>query len=212
MKLGSRAKPAIPPVDPGTYFAVCIGVVDLGEQQTTYNGKTRYVNQVQVIFELPEEQIEVDGEMQPRWLSRRFALSASKKSSLRKFIESWYGKKLSDDAADEFEVFDIVGNAALLSVVLSEDGQYANISSAAALPKGTPAPIAKSEFIRFDVDKWDDELLKKLPEYLQELVKNSTQYKSAHLPKDEVSVEAAEYAASKAAEADGVPQIGGVPF
>ncbi len=212
MKLGSRAKPAIPPVEPGTYFAVCIGAVDLGEQETTYNNKTRYTNQLQIIFELPSELIEIDGEEQPRQLSRRFAVSLSTKSNLRKFIETWYGKKFTDDAIREFDTRELLGKPAMLSVVLSEDGNYANIASAAALPKGMEAPKAKSELIDFDVEEWDDEAFQKLPEWLQELIKKSTQYKSDHLPEDEVSVEAAEQAASQAAEADEGAEKGVVPF
>lgn len=212
MKIGSRAKPAIPPVEPGTYFAVCIGSVDLGEQETTYNNKTKYVNQVQLIFELPGELIEVDGEMQPRWLSRRFTVSSSNKSNLRKFVEAWLAKKFSDQEFPEFDTNDLVGRPAMLSVVLSEDGQYANIVSAAALPKGVPAPVAKSPFIRFDIDNWDDKTFDTMPEYLQELIQNSTQYKSAHMPVEEVSVEAATVAASQAAEAEGGNPGGGVPF
>lgn len=212
MKLGSRAKPAIPPVEPGTYFAVCIGAVDLGEQETTYNNKTKYTNQLQIIFELPSELIEIDGEEQPRQLSRRFAVSLSTKSNLRKFIETWYGKKFTDDAIREFDTRELLGKPAMLSVVLSEDGNYANIASAAALPKGMEAPKAKSELIDFDVEEWDDEAFQKLPEWLQELIKKSTQYKSDHLPEDEVSVEAAEQAASQAAEAYEGAEKGVVPF
>ena len=212
MKLGSRAKPAIPPVEPGTYFAVCIGAVDLGEQETTYNGKTRYVNQMQLIFELPEELIEVDGEMQPRWLSRRFTVSVSNKSKLRQFIETWYGKKFSDDAFREFDSDELLGRPAMLSVVLSEDGAYANIASASALPKGVPAPKAKSEYLTFNVEAWDDIAFEKLPEYLQELIKKSSQYKAAHLPEDVVSVEAAEQAAAQAAEAEQDGREAEVPF
>ena len=32
MKIKDRAKPKAPPVEAGVYIAVCIGVVDLGEQ------------------------------------------------------------------------------------------------------------------------------------------------------------------------------------
>lgn len=212
MKLGDRAKPAIPPVEPGTYIAVCIGAVDLGEQETAFNGKTKYVNQIQIIYELPSELIEIDGEEQPRQLSRRFTISLSAKSNLRKFIETWYSKKFTDESIRDFDTNDFLGKPAMLSVVLSEDGNYANIASAAALPKGMPAPEAKSELIDFDVENWDDAKFGKLPEWLQELVKNSTQYKAAHLPEDEVSVEAAEQAASKAAEAEAGNEKGKVPF
>lgn len=212
MILGSRAKPAIPPVEPGTYFAVCIGDVDLGEQETTYNGKTKYVNQLQLIFELPGELIEVDGQLQPRWLSRRFGVSMSNRSNLRKFLETWNGKQFTDEAVKAFDTKKLLGKPAMLSVVLSEDGQYANIASAASLPKGVPAPEAKSEFLHFDVEHWDDDMFAKLPEYLQELIKNSTQYKAAHLPQDEVSLEAAEAAAAQAAQAEDPHPSGGVPF
>lgn len=200
MKIKERARAAIPPVEPGTYFAVCIGVVDLGEQETTYNNKTRYTNQVQLIFELPEELIEVDGEMQPRWLSRNFTVSASARGKLRPFIEAWLGKKYTDEGFADFELFDLVGKPAMLSVGLSQDGQYANIASAAALPKGLQAPKAKSEFFTFDVEAWDQAAFEKLPEYLQEKIQNSSQYKKEHAPEGEVTVEAAQAAAVQAAE------------
>ena len=32
MKIKDRAKPKAPPLEPGVYIAVCVGVVDLGEQ------------------------------------------------------------------------------------------------------------------------------------------------------------------------------------
>lgn len=212
MILGNRAKPSIPPVEPGTYFAVCIGDIDLGEQEVTYNGKTRYNDQVQLIFELPTETVEVDGEQQPRWLSRRFGVSMSSKSNLRKFLETWNGKQFTDEAIKAFDTKDLLGKPAMLSVVLSEDGQYANIASAAALPKGVSAMEAKSEYLHFDMDQWDDEQFAKLPDYLQELIKKSAQYRHSHLPEDEISVESAQAAAAQAAQAEVAPPVGGVPF
>ena len=211
MILGSRAKPSIPPVEPGTYFAVCIGDIDLGEQETTYNGQTRYVDQIQLIFELPNELIEVDGEQKPRWLSRRFSAKTTTKSNLRKFLETWYGKQFTEEAINAFDTKSLLGKAAMLSVVLSEDGNYANIASAAALPKGVPAPEAQSEFLHFDITQWDDAAFEKLPEYLQELIKKSTQYRKSHLPEDEISVESAQAAAAQAAQAEDTSP-GGVPF
>jgi hypothetical protein len=56
--------------------------------------------------------------------------------------------------------------------------------------------------IEFDLDAWDDEKFAALPEWLQERITKSTQYKAMHLPTDEVSVEAAMEAVSKAAEAE----------
>lgn len=68
MKIKDRAKPKAPPVEPGVYIAICVGVVDLGEQ---YSEKFKnYSNKVKFIWELVGETIEVDGEQKPRQLSK----------------------------------------------------------------------------------------------------------------------------------------------
>lgn len=200
MKIGTRAKAKIPPVEPGVYPAVCIGVVDLGEQELTFKGKTRYVNQVKIIFELPGELVEVDGEENPRQLSRNFTFSTSPKSALRQVISQWAGKAIKDDDFAEFDLFALLGRGGLLNVVHSEDGQYANISGVTAMPKGIPAPKTTTAYIKFDTEEWTEEAFDALPEYLQEALKNSTQYRNRHLPEETVSVEAA--AAQAAADAE----------
>lgn len=189
MKVGTRAKAKIPPVEPGVYAAVCIGVVDMGEQESTFKGKTRYADRVKLIFELPGETMEIDGEEKPRQLSRNFTFSVSPRSGLRQFLNQWFGKTISDDDFNDFELYTLLGRPAMLNVVHSEDGQYANISGATALPKGFPPPKSTTPYIRFDTEDWrgfDD-----LPDYIKESLMKSTQYKNRHLPEQEVSVEAA---------------------
>ena len=79
MKIKDRAKPKTPPIDPGVYIAVCVGVVDLGEQ---YSEKFKnYANKLMFIWELPGELIEVEGEQKPRQLSKEFAFSVSKRET-----------------------------------------------------------------------------------------------------------------------------------
>lgn len=197
MKVGSRAKPKAPPMEAGVYIGVCIGVVDLGEQETVWKGKTRYANKVKIIFEIPSETIDVDGEERPRQLSRDFTVSTSSKGKLRQFVDAWLGRHMTDGEFSEFELFDLLGRSGQLNVVQSDDGQYADIGAIIGLPKGMPAPKAKSEHITFDTDEWDDETFDALPEYLQERLKKSTQYKNRHLPDQEVSVKAADLEAAE---------------
>ena len=205
MTVGSRAKPSIPPVEPGSYLARCVGVVDLGEQEVEYKGKTRYSDKVKLIFELPTERITIDGENLPRQLSRNFTFSVSKKGSLRQFISAWLSRSFTDGEFSEFDLFSLLRHPALLSVVHSEDGQYANIAGAMAVPRGMDVPAAQSDLIRFDTQKWDDSAFDALPEYLQEQLKRSTQYRNKHLPDQEVSVEAAAAEAAETASAEEVP-------
>lgn len=205
MTVGSRAKPNIPPVEPGSYLARCVGVVDLGEQEVEYKGKTKYSDKVKLIFELPTERITIDGENLPRQLSRNFTFSVSKRGSLRQFISAWLSRSFTDGEFSEFDLFSLLRHPALLSVVHSEDGQYANIAGAMAVPRGMDVPTAQSDLIRFDTQEWDDSAFDALPEYLQEQLKRSTQYRNMHLPDQEVSVEAAAAEAAETASAEEVP-------
>lgn len=95
LKVKDRAKPKLPPVEPGVYIGICVGVIDLGEQYSEKFKSYRY--EVQIVWELVGETVEVDGEQKPRQLLRTFSVAASKKSSLRGFVSSWNGVQYSDD-------------------------------------------------------------------------------------------------------------------
>lgn len=186
MKIKDRARPKLPPVAAGSYVAVCIGVIDLGEQ---YSEKFKnYANKVQIVFELPGETIEVDGKQEPRQLSREFSIATRKNSGLRMFLSAWNGKTYTDEEFLELDMFDQIGRPALLNVVLNETGEYANIEAAIQVPKGIPAPVSSTAPIRWDMDAWDDAVFQTLPEWVQEKIKRSTQYQKDHLPKEALQI------------------------
>ena len=188
MKIKDRAKPKMPPVEPGVYMAVCIGFIDLGEQ---YSEKFKsYTNKGMYVWELPGETIEIDGEQKPRQLSKEFTISTSNKSHLRKFIETWNSKSYSDEDFMEFDVFEQVGKPCQLNVVLNETKEYANVDNLMPIPKGFPSPTTTTEHIKWDMDAWDDAIFAKLPEWIQEKIKKSTQYQKDHAPTDTVEVKA----------------------
>ena len=186
MKIKDRAKPKAPPVEPGVYMAVCIGFIDLGEQYSemfkSYSNKGMYV------WELVGEPIEIDGEQKPRQLSKEFTISSSNKSNLRKFIESWNSKSYSDDEFLEFDLFDQIGKPCQLNVVLNESKEYSNVDNLMPLPKGFPAPATSTPSIKWDMDKWDDEVFKTLPEWIQDKIKKSSQYQKQHAPETSIEV------------------------
>lgn len=184
MKIKDRAKPKVPPVEPGVYIGICIGIIDLGEQYSETFKK--FSNDVMIVWELAGETVEVDGEQKPRQLSRTFSVATSKKSKLRAFLSSWNGKQYGDDEFGEVDLFDQIGKVCQLNVVLNDTGEYANIDNLMPLPKGMPAPVTDTPAIRWDMDAWDDEVFKTLPEWVQEKIKQSTQYKKEHTPSDSV--------------------------
>ena len=189
MKIKDRAKPKVSPVEPGVYMAVCIGFVDLGEQ---YSEKFKtHANKGMYIWELPTETIEIDGEQKPRQLSKEFTISASKKGNLRSFLESWNGKSYSDDEFADLDLFDQVGKANQIQVVLNESGEYSNVANLMPIPKGFPSPTSDTPHIKFNIDEWNDETFAALPEWIQEKIKKSTQYQMDHAPDTPLEIKSA---------------------
>ena len=210
MKIKDRAKPKVPTVEPGVYFAVCIGVIDLGEQ---YSEKFKnYSNRVQFVWELPSETIEVDGKQEPKQLSKEFAIATKKNSGLRTFISSWNSKAYTDEEFQEVELFEQIGRACQLNVVLNDTGEYANVDNIMPIPKGIPAPISSTRPIMWDMDNWDEEVFKSLPEWVQEKIKKSTQYQKEHTPTDSIEVKTPPAPAAPAAPAPATMGMGGAPF
>lgn len=190
MKIKDRAKPKTPPVEPGVYMAVCVGVIDLGEQ---YSEKFKsYANKVKFVWALPSETIEIDGKTEERQLSKEFTFSISKKGGLRAFLESWNSNTYSDEEFAELDVFDQVGKPCQLQVVLSDNGEYSNVANLMPLPKGMPEPVSKTAYITWDMDAWDDAVFEALPEWTKEQIKKSTQYQKEHAPDTAIQVKAPE--------------------
>lgn len=184
MRIKDKSRPKVPAIEPGVYMALCIGIIDLGEQYSEMFKS--YRNEVQIVWEIPSETVEIDGETKPRQLSRTFSVATSKKANLRAILSSWNGKAYSDDEFGEIDLFDQIGRPCMLNVVLNDSGEYANVDSVVPMPKGVPAPASTTPPIRWDMDAWDDEVFKTLPEWAQEKIKKSTQYKTMHTPTDKI--------------------------
>lgn len=187
MKIKDKAKPKQPPVEPGVYMAVCIGVIDLGEQ---YSEKFKnYSNKLKFVWALPGETIEIDGKQEERQLSKEFTFSVSKKGGLRGFLESWNSRSYSDDEFGELDVFDQLGKACQLQVVLNDTGEYSNVANLMPIPKGMPVPTSNTAFVSWDMEHWDDDAFERLPQWTQEQIKKSTQYQKEHVKQQDVVVQ-----------------------
>ena len=59
------------PTTPGTYQAVCYGVIDIGTHDVVdMKGNKKKKWQVIILWELPTERIEIDGNSRPRGVSK----------------------------------------------------------------------------------------------------------------------------------------------
>lgn len=199
LKIKKKAGQSVPPLAPGTYPAVCVGIVDLGEQYS--QGFKKYSNKLLIIWEIPSQTVEVEGEQKPRWLSRDFTASLHEKSNLYQTLVSWRGRAFTEEELSEdengflrFSVADMLGTGCLLQVIVEEKegGSYNRITSVVALPAGMSAPAPQSPLLSFDIDAWDQQTFEALPEWIQNRIKKSTQYQKLHAPADSLDVELGE--------------------
>jgi hypothetical protein len=173
---GSSANKQIAPE--GTHVARCYQIIDKG---TTFDEKWQNrKRKIQFMFELPMELAvfnEEKGE-QPFYVKTVFNLSMGEKASLRKFIESWFGKKMTDKQAADFEIFTLIGAACMINVVHNgkEDRTYANIMSISPMPKGMQCPPAVNMPMCYDTTAHDEQVFIMLPEFMQEDIKKSDEW------------------------------------
>lgn len=193
MSLIAKKKTAsqVAPMDPGTYIAVCVGVVDIGEQKSDlYNN---YAQQVVFIWEIPSARIEVDGEDKPRWLSEFYRVSLNEKANLSKMLVSWRGKAFTEDEADGFDLSEMLGKACQLQVLLSarSDGAQCNrIAGVFGLPKGFPAPAAESPLLLYSIEDGENATFAALPEWIRGKITKSTEWQRAHNGTEKIGFDA----------------------
>lgn len=188
MKFGARLTPSVPPMSPGTKMGICIGVVDIGEQPCTFKGKVSYKEQILIVIEFPSEKIEIDGEVKPRQLSRALTRTTNDRGAFKQIVSAWFAKNFTEDDLIEFDTDELLLRPCMVTVKLSEDGQYANIDNIVQYPDGIPAPTTETVPYTFDMENWDDEAFKKLPEWIQDKIKKSTQYAMMHAPETEIAI------------------------
>jgi hypothetical protein len=175
------------PVPAGTHFGICISVVYIGIQSSTYDGETKEQPKVWLGFEIPDVKVQYtkNGEKHeaPATIGRMFTLSISDKSNLGPFLENWRGKGFDKKQQDDgFDITSILGKVCNLGVIHeARNGKtYANISSAGSLLKiqqqaieaGTLSVTPYNNLLSFNADEPDVVLFEKLPKFLKEKIAN----------------------------------------
>ena len=188
MKLKSVMKPRVPLVEGGSYLAVCVGVLAVGEQyvdRSAFGGRSAYESQIVFVFDFPTE-IGEDGK--PKQLNKDVNATSAPNGSLNAILKAWNTRDYSREQLEEADLSEQLGKPCQVTVSVSESG-YSRISGIAAIPKGIPAPTTNTPLILFSVEDWDDAAFDALPEWAQNKIKNSTQYQKEHVPQTDVTVQ-----------------------
>lgn len=169
----------------GNYLARCFQMVEVGHILAFKDDKKK-THKVILGFELPTLMAEFkagEGE-KPYYVNKEMTLSLNKKASMRKFLEDWRGKPLTEEEASEFELTVLVGAPCWLNIKHRQgkgdkaDRTYLDIAGIAPLKKSEratmPAQVNKSQVLAYDAFDWN--LLGTLPNYIQDKIKSADEY------------------------------------
>jgi len=143
-------------VPAGSHAAVCVGLVNLGNQDTEYQGVKSVKRQIILGWELCSEII--SGTTNRHIITEMYTLSLDEKAKLAIMLKSWRGKPVL--AGEKFDVRKLLGVPCLLSVTHSEGG-YAKLAGVSQLPKGMRADKPKRELVVCGIDEESE-----IPEWL----------------------------------------------
>jgi len=142
----------------GLQHAVFSKIHDLGMQLNDYNGQTSYQHKVLVTWELAEVMKEGDYAGKRFVVHKEYTLSLSKKANLRRDLESFKSKKMTDEqAAEGFDLEKLLKVQCTLNLVIATSrggNDYVKVDG--VLPAQSDAPMLVPEL----PDDWCPEWVK----------------------------------------------------
>lgn len=156
--------PIFIPVPIGVHNAVLVEIIDLGMQESTYNGETKRRHQVWLKWELPDLELP-DGK--PMTIGRRYTVSFHEMSALRKHLQQWLGRSFDEaEVRLGYDFSSLLGMGCTLVVSHNAKGDktYANIDAISKAP-GNFVPDPFSDLILYVRGASSAEVFDKLPDW-----------------------------------------------
>jgi hypothetical protein len=145
MSIIAKAGSNFTPAPAGTHAAVCCDVIDLGEVEVTFQGRTRRQHKVVICWQIDESM--ENGK--PFLVRRRYTCSLHEKATLRRDLESWRGRAFTDKELQSFDLETLLSVGCLMNVIheARNGSTFANVASVMRLPKGMTAPVQR-DYVR----------------------------------------------------------------
>lgn len=176
------------PVPAGTHLARCYRIIDLGTQRVVGSYGEKRQPKIMVQFEIHSEddngQPLVTDKGEPLSISKNYTLSLSENATLRKDLTSWRGREFNAEELRGFELKNILGHWAMLSVTraLGSNGkEYTNIIGISGVPsaiKKAGLPEGKNKLVLFSISEADMEVFESFSKSIQEKIQASPEWNS----------------------------------
>jgi len=178
------------PAPEGFHLARCFRIVDLGTQETQFEGKPKFNKQIKVLWELHGEDMTgkplTTDDNEPMSITKDYNVTWGEKGTLRRDLQAWRGREFTPEEQRRFDLKNILDKWCMLNVQhkakKNGNGFYANVVSIAPVPaamKGyTKNGFNKAEI--FYISEPDMDLYKSFSPWLQALIAKSPEWQQAH--------------------------------
>ena len=170
------------PAPTGLHRAICIAYVDLGTQEGPKYmcpGQTELKQQVVIMWETPDETIEIDGQQKPFVIAKFYTKSIGEKSNLGKDLESWRGQAFTPEEREGFDLDKILGASCQINVIhetTKDKKTRAKITAVLPLSKGMAKPKPSITPWRYDITENGQEFPEQLSDGLKKIILKSQEF------------------------------------
>lgn len=172
----------------GMHLARCYRIIDKGTKRTTWKGTEKMLAKVTLQFEVhgvdENDQPLTTDRGEPLSISKNFTNSMYENANMRKAVQSWLGRRMSESEAKKFSIGDMLGEWAHISVIetQSDDGKtYTNIDTINPISPSTRRnlPTPHNELKLFDLDNPDMELFETFSRKMKEEIMSSPEWEES---------------------------------
>tara|TARA_R110000787_G_scaffold46060_2_gene112062 strand:- start:272 stop:877 length:606 start_codon:yes stop_codon:yes gene_type:complete len=139
-----------PEVPTGVHKARCVNVIDLGTQESNYDGQLSYKRQCLIIWETPNEKNSYE---EPITISKFYTLSLHEKSNLGIDLVSWRGRPFTELEKKGFDISNLLTATCYINVMEGKNGRP-RITSIMPLPKDEIIPEQFHPSLMFSIDEY----------------------------------------------------------
>jgi len=176
------------PVPPGMHLGRCYRVIDTGTHKSEYKDTVKFQRKIIVQFEVHGEDESgnplVTEKGEPLSISKNYTLSLGEKATLRIDLVSWRGRAFTPEELRGFELKNILGVWAMLTVSksLGNNGkEYTNIVNVNPVPpqiKKMGLPDGHNKTALFSIDDPDMVLFESFSNNVKQKIEASPEWKA----------------------------------
>jgi hypothetical protein len=178
------------PVPAGMHLARCYRIIDMGTQETNFEGKVDYKRKLKFVWEVHGE--DEDGtplkteKNEPFVITKDYTNTWGEKGTLRKDLQSWRGREFTPEEQRRFNIENVLDKWCMINVThkakKSGNGVYANVSALTPVPSqiktiGLPVAFNKAEI--FSLSEPNMEMFETFSEWLRNQIMTSPEWKAS---------------------------------